>query len=144
LDFLLHEASGSRIRTSASQTDQVFPHQNLLLDVGESWQLQFHSAYQPSCIRAMTGRLPILLQMLERAEPAAEKDSYGDGLVRVLVEMDKPSATSRLAALARAGNLRAAQVLAQSKNDSVRAPLTDLANKSSVSPGLTDWLVLLF
>ena len=71
--------------------------------------------------------LPILLQMLEQAEPVSDKNFDGDGLVRVLVEMDKPAATATLTRLATAGNLRATLVLADSKNASVEAPLKTLA-----------------
>jgi len=75
--------------------------------------------------------LPVLLTLLSKAAPLPKGNSYGDALTRVLVELDLPAATSELTALARQGNLRAAIVLAESKNDSVEQPLIDLARNAS-------------
>ncbi len=72
--------------------------------------------------------LPMLLQMVESNGPGSERDSY-DGLVGTLVEMNSPAATTKLVELAGAGNYRAVYILARSKNDSVRTPLTELASK---------------
>ena len=75
--------------------------------------------------------LPVLLDMVQNAEPASEQDGFFvDNLVSVLVEMDKAEATPRLAQMAGAGNLRAARVLAHSKNPSVQAALVTLAGRS--------------
>lgn len=75
---------------------------------------------------------PVLLEMLEADTLAAPKNTYDvDTLVQELATLVTPTTQQRIVALARAGNLRAVQVLAQSKDESVWEPLTELSGKTT-------------
>ncbi|HZZ80391.1 MAG TPA: HEAT repeat domain-containing protein [Gemmataceae bacterium] len=72
-----------------------------------------------------------LLKMLESEPTSAQLNAHDTTeVVRQLAKLNSPKATPRLVELAHDGNLRALQVLASSRNDSVREPLTTLAGNS--------------
>jgi HEAT repeat protein len=75
--------------------------------------------------------LPELLKMLKKeAPPPAFSPQQTTELVRQLSLLNTPKATPELVTLAKGGNLRALQVLAGSKNASVKAALIDLAKEA--------------
>jgi HEAT repeat protein len=81
--------------------------------------------------------LPELLKMLKKeAPPPAFSPQQTTELVRQLALLNSPKATPELVTLAKAGNLRALQVLAGSKNTSAKAALIDLAKEAKEAAAL--------
>jgi HEAT repeat protein len=75
---------------------------------------------------------PVLLELLAKEEaPPASQPLETSPLVRELIILHSPHLVSPLAALAQKGNLRALQVLAGCRQDTVQAPLQEQAQNGS-------------